>query len=405
MSTRSLPLILVVDDESKIRRLLTKELEANGFDVVCAGDGEQALEVFAQSDPTPDLVLMDVMMPGMDGFECAERLSKSANVPIIFLSARNEPSFKLHGFDSGADDYITKPFLTEELIARIRAVMRRVRMAGHGLPLEGAAVARASRERHAIERGGIHVPPRIQQPLADGDGLGKRPGRILERRQHEVAQRVVASEREAVLERLGQRVVRVRSHCGDALAHVARRRDVGFLAQDAGGAAVVGHGDDGARIQAHGQKRAYGHGRAGAAADDDDAQALVARDDGLRFAQCGERSWENGRATMVAPLPACSGAGARRGVGALGQRQVAVRDAHAVALRLEVVGRGLGQRDAAVLAARASHGDGQLLFALGHVAGHDAIQKRAPLLLELLGEGICGAVQGCHHRRLIDVYI
>lgn len=94
MSTRSLPLILVVDDESKIRRLLTKELEANGFDVVCAGDGEQALEVFAQSDPTPDLVLMDVMMPGMDGFDCAERLSKSANVPIIFLSARNEPSFK-----------------------------------------------------------------------------------------------------------------------------------------------------------------------------------------------------------------------------------------------------------------------------------------------------------------------
>ena len=125
MSTRSLPLILVVDDESKIRRLLTKELVANGFDVVCAGDGEQALEVFAQSDPTPDLVLMDVMMPGMDGFECAERLSKLANVPIIFLSARNEPSFKLRGFDSGADDYITKPFLTEELIARIRAVMRR----------------------------------------------------------------------------------------------------------------------------------------------------------------------------------------------------------------------------------------------------------------------------------------
>ena len=98
------------------------------------------------------------------------------------------------------------------------------------------------------------MPPRIQQPLADGDGLGKRPGRILERRQHEVAQRVVASEREAVLERLGQRVVRVRSHCGDALAHVARRRDVGFLAQDAGGAAVVGHGDDGARIQSHGQE-------------------------------------------------------------------------------------------------------------------------------------------------------
>ena len=130
MSTRSLPLILVVDDESKIRRLLTKELEANGFDVVCAGDGEQALEVFAQSDPTPDLVLMDVMMPGMDGFDCAERLSKSANVPIIFLSARNEPSFKLRGFDSGADDYITKPFDPVEVLARVRSQLRRYTQLG-----------------------------------------------------------------------------------------------------------------------------------------------------------------------------------------------------------------------------------------------------------------------------------
>ena len=196
----------------------------------------------------------------------------------------------------GLADSLERRLVGHHLVrgAQAHPLERRARMAGHGLPLEGAAVARASRERHAIERGGIHVPPRIQQPLADGDGLGKRPGRILERRQHEVAQRVVASEREAVLERVGQRVVRVRSHCGDALAHVARRRDVGFLAQDAGGAAVVGHGDDGARIQSHGQKRAYGHGRAGAAADDDDAQALVARDDGLRFAQCGERRRSRG---------------------------------------------------------------------------------------------------------------
>lgn len=125
MQTHRLPLILVVDDESKIRRLLTKELESNGFDVICAGDGEQALEVFSQADPLPDLILLDVMMPDMDGFECAKRMTKTADVPIIFLSARNESSFKLQGFDLGADDYITKPFLTEELIARIRAVIRR----------------------------------------------------------------------------------------------------------------------------------------------------------------------------------------------------------------------------------------------------------------------------------------
>lgn len=107
MSTRSLPLILVVDDESKIRRLLTKELEANGFDVVCAGDGEQALEVFAQSDPTPDLVLMDVMMPGMDGFECAERLSKSANVRLSF--SRLETNLPSSCADLTAEPMITSP--------------------------------------------------------------------------------------------------------------------------------------------------------------------------------------------------------------------------------------------------------------------------------------------------------
>ncbi len=118
-------LILIVDDESKIRRLLSKELEANGFDVTCAGEGAQAIDVFTQADPKPDLVLLDVMMPDMDGFECARRLAATANVPIIFLSARNEPSFKLRAFELGADDYITKPFLVDELIARIRAVMRR----------------------------------------------------------------------------------------------------------------------------------------------------------------------------------------------------------------------------------------------------------------------------------------
>lgn len=119
------PLILIVDDESKIRRLLSKELEANGFDVICAGDGSQALDVFAQASPKPDLVLMDVMMPDMDGFECARRLPRTSDVPVIYLSARNEPSFKLRAFELGADDYITKPFLMDELIARIRAVMRR----------------------------------------------------------------------------------------------------------------------------------------------------------------------------------------------------------------------------------------------------------------------------------------
>ena len=117
--------ILIADDEARIRRLVSDFLKRDGHTIVEAADGKEALNILENRRPGLDMAILDVMMPGMDGFECAERLSKSANVPIIFLSARNEPSFKLRGFDSGADDYITKPFLTEELIARIRAVMRR----------------------------------------------------------------------------------------------------------------------------------------------------------------------------------------------------------------------------------------------------------------------------------------
>lgn len=120
------PLIFIIDDESRIRRLIAENLESLGFDVMTAADGEFALEIYRKSPAQPDLVLLDIMMPGMDGFECASKLREiTPNLPIVFLSARNEPHFKLQGFNSGADDYITKPFLIDELVARIRAVLRR----------------------------------------------------------------------------------------------------------------------------------------------------------------------------------------------------------------------------------------------------------------------------------------
>ena len=123
--------IMLVDDEAKIRRLVASNLQDYGFDVVTAATGEVALKSFKEALPKPDLVLLDVMMPGMDGFECARQMRLiDPAVPVIFLSARNERSFKMQGFGVGADDYITKPFSVEELAARIHAVLRRSKAAG-----------------------------------------------------------------------------------------------------------------------------------------------------------------------------------------------------------------------------------------------------------------------------------
>lgn len=121
------PLILVVDDETKIRRLVARNLEDYGFDVIPAANGFKALEVMTEStdELLPDLILMDIMMPGMDGFECAGRIRQLSDIPIIFLSVHGERTYKMQGFEVGADDYVTKPFAIDELVARIRAVLRR----------------------------------------------------------------------------------------------------------------------------------------------------------------------------------------------------------------------------------------------------------------------------------------
>lgn len=119
------PLVMVVDDETKIRRLLATNLENYGFDVMTAADGALAVDIYEKANPRPDLIILDIMLPEMDGFECAKRLHQIADVPIIFLSARNEATYKMHGFETGADDYVTKPFSVDELVYRIKAVLRR----------------------------------------------------------------------------------------------------------------------------------------------------------------------------------------------------------------------------------------------------------------------------------------
>lgn len=122
MSTR----ILVVDDEPRYLRLLEANLLTEKFEVFTATDGEKALESFA-ANPV-DLVLLDVMLPRMDGFAVCQRIRQFSNVPIIMLTAKGEEQDRVKGLDVGADDYLVKPFSVMELLARVRAVLRRAQV-------------------------------------------------------------------------------------------------------------------------------------------------------------------------------------------------------------------------------------------------------------------------------------
>jgi DNA-binding response OmpR family regulator len=116
-------LILVVDDEAPILRLLRATLQADGYGVITATNGQEAVEV--QEREQPDLIVLDMMMPIMDGTEALKRIRRESNVPIIFLTARTGSSDKIRTLDLGADDYVTKPFGVLELVARVEAVLRR----------------------------------------------------------------------------------------------------------------------------------------------------------------------------------------------------------------------------------------------------------------------------------------
>ncbi|MGH2496955.1 MAG: response regulator transcription factor [Ktedonobacteraceae bacterium] len=119
--------ILTADDDPQLLRLMTRNLEFEGYEVVAATDGQRAL-AHIESQPF-DLVLLDVMMPKMDGFTVCQRVREFSSVPIIIVTARGQDQDKVRGLDLGADDYLTKPFSVEELLARVRAVLRRSQIA------------------------------------------------------------------------------------------------------------------------------------------------------------------------------------------------------------------------------------------------------------------------------------
>jgi two-component system, OmpR family, KDP operon response regulator KdpE len=116
--------ILVVDDESQIGRVLRRSLSARGYEVQVAGNGEEGLEVFQSWKP--DLVITDLSMPNMGGIELCRRIRAVSQLPIIVLSVKGEERTKVEALDAGADDYVTKPFGIDELLARVRAALRRV---------------------------------------------------------------------------------------------------------------------------------------------------------------------------------------------------------------------------------------------------------------------------------------
>lgn len=176
------PRILVVEDEDALSTLLHYNLEKDGYDVALASDGEEALTLVAEQ--VPDLIILDWMLPKVSGIEVCRRLrnrTETRNVPIIMLTARGEESDRIRGLDTGADDYVIKPFAMSELSARIRAVLRRIRPG-----LSEDRVHRGDlvidRVAHRVRRSGeeIHLGPTEFRLL---DHFMQHPGRVFSREQ------------------------------------------------------------------------------------------------------------------------------------------------------------------------------------------------------------------------------
>ena len=136
--------VLIVEDDSGIADFLQLELEHEGFEVLHAEDGRKALELFENG--APDIIFLDIMLPKLNGLEVLRRIRKTSRVPVIMLTARGDTLDKVSGLDSGADDYLAKPFEIEELLARMRAVMRRNEANDEPLKLRGIELNRNSME-------------------------------------------------------------------------------------------------------------------------------------------------------------------------------------------------------------------------------------------------------------------
>jgi two-component system KDP operon response regulator KdpE len=169
--------ILVVDDERQITRVLTRGLNANGYDVHVATDGELAL--LTLNDWPPDLIITDLAMPNIDGLELCRKVRNYSDVPIIVLSVKGEEQSKIAALDAGADDYVTKPFGIDELLARVRATLRRASLGNEGTKNELASgdFSVLLEERTVTVRGQkVHLTPKEFDLMVY---LLRHPGRVL----------------------------------------------------------------------------------------------------------------------------------------------------------------------------------------------------------------------------------
>ena len=153
--------IVAADDDPQLLRLVTRNLELEGYEVLAASDGQQALDLIETR--RPDLVLLDVMMPRLDGFEVCRRVREFSAVPILLLTARGQDQDKVRGLDLGADDYLTKPFNVDELLARVRAVLRRAQFAAlesaQGmLTVTTVGDLTVDHAQHSVALAGVEVP-------------------------------------------------------------------------------------------------------------------------------------------------------------------------------------------------------------------------------------------------------
>lgn len=176
------PKVLLVEDEPAQREVLAYNLEADGFSVTCAGNGEEALMLVAEA--TPDIIVLDWMLPNVSGIEVCRQLKSRAEtrkVPIIMLSARSEEVDRVRGLETGADDYVVKPYSVTELMARVRAQLRRTRPSTVGERLEYEDIVLDS-ETHRVTRGGemIKLGPTEFRLLST---FMEKPGRVWSREQ------------------------------------------------------------------------------------------------------------------------------------------------------------------------------------------------------------------------------
>lgn len=149
------PPVLVVDDDPKIVSLICLYLEREGFATVCGGDGEEAMVLAMQHHP--QLIVLDLMLPGLSGTEVCRRLRERSDVPILMLTAKVEEEDKLHGLALGADDYMTKPFSPREVVARVKAILRRTGTRSERRPRLSLHGVEVDRDRHRVQVDGREV--------------------------------------------------------------------------------------------------------------------------------------------------------------------------------------------------------------------------------------------------------